>query len=274
MGRVIVIFNEQHSYSPNRIFQMNFYKSKFHSSKGFTLIEILTVIAIIAILSAILVPTVSQMQSTARKTKDLSNMRQIINASQVFASQNGDLMPQPGHKIETIDGKALLRYVSAGTDTSKVGHVAALLAAEVGLDDVNIWISDSDPAAIKLKGPTPVLVAGAINPILKNTKPGSDPVDGIEATGYISFSYAVGLTLATPSQTPLIFSRLDLPGGTEWTLNDMYSGDGGHIGFAGGNVSWFEGDDPFTSLYDASGDAATSMNDAIGVGGTIKIAGN
>ena len=118
------------------------------------------------------------------------------------------------------------------------------------------------------------VACGDVDALIECCDDGSDPVDGIEATGYISFSYAVGLTLATPSQTPLIFSRLALPGGTEWTVNDMYSGEGGHIGFAGGNVSWFEGYDPFTSLYDAGGDAATSMNDAIGVGDTIKIAGN
>ena len=249
---------------------MNYYKSKLRSSKGFTLIEVLTVIAIIAILSAILVPTVSQMQSTARKTKDLSNMRQIINSSQVFASQNGDLFPQAGHSISTIDGVGTLAYDSDSIASPKIGQVAAVLALEVGLNDVNIWISDSDPNPFKTSGPMPALVAGEMNTLLTNTTPAEEGNE--DGKGYLSFNYVLGLTLATPSQTPIVFSRLENPATGGWGGNDMYDGKGGHIGFAGGNVSWFEGTTPFDRLFTPDGADATTMNDAIGVDGII--AGN
>lgn len=251
---------------------MNDYKSKFRSSKGFTLIEILTVIAIIAILSAILVPTVSQMQSTARKTKDLSNMRQIINSSQQFASQNGDLFPQAGHSILTdlTTNTGLLQFNSTDSGTDTAGEVAALLAVEVGLDDVNVWISDSDPSPFKTSGPMPAIEKGAMNVLLANTKPASSA--NLEGNGYLSFNYVVGLTLATPSHTPIIFSRLDDPAATSWSDADMYDGKGGHIGFAGGNVSWFEGDNPFGKLFKPDGSGASLMTDAIGSDGVI--AGN
>ena len=69
-------------------------------SKGFTLIEVLTVIAIIAILSAILFPTVTQMRETASKTKDQNNLRQIINASLLFASQNNERFVSQNNSVD------------------------------------------------------------------------------------------------------------------------------------------------------------------------------
>lgn len=215
------------------------------------------------------------MQSTARKTKDLSNMRQIINASQQFATQNGDLMPQPGHDIETdtTAGTGLLKYNSSTSPTTKVGQVAALLAIEVGLNDLNIWLSDSDASGLKLNGPKPILEAGAMSLDILNTNPQADTDPG---DGFLSFEYVIGLTLASSSQTPLVFSRAELPGGKIWTENDMYNGAGGHIGFVGGNVSWFEGATPFDRLFQPDGSKADSLNSAIGVGGgsIVAIAGN
>ncbi|MDE0768747.1 MAG: prepilin-type N-terminal cleavage/methylation domain-containing protein [Opitutaceae bacterium] len=241
---------------------MNPYKSKSRSSKGFTLIEILTVIAIIAILSAILVPTVSQMQSTARKTKDLSNMRQIINASKAFGAQNGDLMVQAGHDVDATIG---LTYDAAVVDAPSIGHVAAVLAEAADLNDLNIWISDSDKQAMKLKGPTPALVAGVMNPALADTTPVSDTDDPSKpiTSGYLSFHYVVGLSMSAPNQTPLIFSRLGTSTAPKWGTNDMYKGNGGHIGFTGGNVSWFEGDTPFANLFDGEGTSVTTMSAAL-----------
>jgi prepilin-type N-terminal cleavage/methylation domain-containing protein len=75
--------------------------SMLKRSKGFTLIEVLTVIAIIAILSAILVPTVTQMRETASKTKDLNNLRQIINASILFSSQNSERFVSQNNSVDS-----------------------------------------------------------------------------------------------------------------------------------------------------------------------------
>lgn len=44
---------------------------------AFTLIELLTVIAIIGILAAILIPVVSRVRQSARESVGLSNLRQI-----------------------------------------------------------------------------------------------------------------------------------------------------------------------------------------------------
>lgn len=51
---------------------------------GFTMVELLTVIAIIAILAAIIFPIMSAAKASARKTQCISNMEQIFQALQLF----------------------------------------------------------------------------------------------------------------------------------------------------------------------------------------------
>lgn len=50
-------------------------------NKAFTLIELLVVIAIITILAAILFPVFVQAKLAAKKTQDLSNMKQMGTAT-------------------------------------------------------------------------------------------------------------------------------------------------------------------------------------------------
>lgn len=61
--------------------------------KAFTLIELLVVIAIIAILAAILFPVFAQAKEAAKKSADLSNMKQIGTAMAIYLSDNDDVYP-------------------------------------------------------------------------------------------------------------------------------------------------------------------------------------
>lgn len=61
--------------------------------KAFTLIELLVVIAIIAILAAILFPVFAQAKNAAKKTQDLSNIKQIGTALQLYINDSDDVYP-------------------------------------------------------------------------------------------------------------------------------------------------------------------------------------
>jgi prepilin-type N-terminal cleavage/methylation domain-containing protein len=83
--------------------------------KAFTLIELLVVIAIIAILAAILFPVFAQAKEAAKKTADLSNIKQLGTATAIYLTDNDDLFPlQSGQDPATgIWGYNYNKYVPA-----------------------------------------------------------------------------------------------------------------------------------------------------------------
>jgi prepilin-type N-terminal cleavage/methylation domain-containing protein/prepilin-type processing-associated H-X9-DG protein len=60
---------------------------------AFTLIELLVVVAIIALLISILLPALGNARRQAARTKCLSNLRQQVVASQMYASEFSDNLP-------------------------------------------------------------------------------------------------------------------------------------------------------------------------------------
>lgn len=65
------------------------------NSRAFTLIELLTVIAIIGILAAIIIPTVGKVRETAKAARCLSNTREISRALFMYADENKGTLPHP-----------------------------------------------------------------------------------------------------------------------------------------------------------------------------------
>lgn len=87
-------------------------------TSAFTLIELLSVIAIIGILAAILIPVVGRVRSSARNTTSISQMRQISLAALVFAQDNKDKLPwktnEGAWSLEAFGKGCLSEYFISG----------------------------------------------------------------------------------------------------------------------------------------------------------------
>ncbi|RRJ96255.1 DUF1559 domain-containing protein [Opitutaceae bacterium TAV4] len=77
---------------------------------AFTLIELLTVIAIIGILAAIIIPTVGKVRQTAKKAQCASNLRQIGTAFLLYAQENKGKLPYHSYNENGHPAKSVLGY--------------------------------------------------------------------------------------------------------------------------------------------------------------------
>ncbi|AHF89123.1 N-terminal cleavage protein [Opitutaceae bacterium TAV5] len=95
-----------------------------HAGRAFTLIELLTVIAIIGILAAIIIPTVGKVRETARAAQCLSNIRQIAMALNLYADDNKDLFPTTGNSdwvkpSSVANPPGIFDYLRPGTTSTQ-----------------------------------------------------------------------------------------------------------------------------------------------------------
>lgn len=119
-----------------------------YCASGFTLTELLIVIVIIAVLSAISIPVVSGLRNSANQSACASNLRQISSAVLAYAAENNGSLPS---RISPVSGRSMgVSYIlpdplAPQKSESKKGHsdgqkdyyMPYLLQSYTG--DADIW---------------------------------------------------------------------------------------------------------------------------------------
>lgn len=188
------------------------------SSRGFSLIELLTVIAVIGILAAIIIPTVGGVRENARRSAAASNLRQISIAYATYSASGG----RP-------------RSISA----SSIHEWARVLAESGNFNDPQVYFLNEDPLVEQSALARPQVVASP--PASGN---GPWELDAVFDGFPLSFAVANRLSSQSPaSTTPVAWTRGLGTSGTWAPLTasnpGVYGSDGGHIAFLDGHVAFY-----------------------------------
>jgi prepilin-type N-terminal cleavage/methylation domain-containing protein len=165
--------------------------------RGFTVTELVVVVAVIAVVIAIVIPTVGKVRASARTVKCLSNQRQVTLACYAYAMANSSKLINPRTDyggMAYVDGANLSMsaagwkhvFVRALNETGHTGVVtlngrqyettAAITTSVLFpyLGDIQVFISPDEPtnpAAVAASGAATRIRSYSLNACLGTTRP-------------------------------------------------------------------------------------------------------
>ena len=110
------------------------------SRRAFTLIELLVVIAIIAILAALLLPALASAKEKAKRTRCLSNLKQLAVGAIAYSMDYQDYVVQ----ARDIPGSSPINYVQVCLNPPGAGS-AVLAGLNVQTNGSSVWTCPNRP---------------------------------------------------------------------------------------------------------------------------------
>jgi len=189
-------------------------------SRGFTMLELLIVIAVIAILATIAFPAFIAVQEHAKATKDMNNLRQIGIATQLYMNDNDGTLP--GSTTVTWMSQLHPKYLSSWNifqspfDTrapSEGGILAPVSPISYGIN-VNVYPNNVAMTADKVSKSTIFILfapAQAVGPTVTFSGLATTGAPGVtENAGTSNAGLATGGTHSTRTKINALFADLHL----------------------------------------------------------------